>query len=246
MTTAVEHPLSRALRQAALGQFPDTGDVSFAVSPALSGPCDAVAFFTDHVVVAADVDEDWVRRAYHETADGPPVDVSGRLGTFVAALAQRLGHPPTLASLLAVAPYRPAILPGKIQPGGEVDAQWMAYHSEVRTYQYRSQAVEGTIALGRGPGERWDVQLFIARSEGPRSNGARQLLTAAKTLVPERTHLFGMVPLNHLEVLRRGLHSEFAPVCTEVLFLTRPDRATQVPAELPPEHPSRQGRKESR
>lgn len=237
MTTALTHPLSRALHDAALGQFPPAGETTIEVGPAPGGPCDAVAFFSDRVVVAADLDPDWVRETYHRTVGQVRHDVSGGLGFFCAAITRSLGMPPTLGSVLSVAPYRPALLPGRLEVGGEVDAEWMAYHHDVRVYQYRAQGVDGTIAIGRGPGERWDVTLFIARSEGPRGNGARQLLTAAKTLVPERGPLFGMTPIHRMEILRRGLRAEFSPICTEFLLLTRPDRATLGTAEVPAQRP---------
>lgn len=237
MTTTVTHPLSRALHEAALGHFPPSGRTTIEVGPALTGPCDAVAFFSHRVVVAADLDADWVHDTYQRTVRETTYDVSGGHGFFLAAVTRALGMPPTLADVLSVAPYRPAILPGTLEPGGEVDAEWMAYHHDVRIFRYRSQAVDGTIAIGRGPGGRWDVHLFIARSEGPRGNGPRQLLTAAKTLVPERGPLFGMSPLHHMEILRRGLRAEFMPVCTEYLLLTRPQLASRGRAEVPPSRP---------
>lgn len=237
MTTALEHPLSRAIHDAALGQFPDAGHTPVEVGGPLTGPCDAVAFFSDHIVVAADVDPDWVAEKYQHTLDRDPYDLSGRLGAFLAELTHRLGDPPTMANVLAVAPYRPARFSGTLEPGGEVDGEWMAYHSDVRAFGYRSPAVEGTIAIGRGPGERWDVQPFITHEQGQRGNAIRQLLTAAKTLVPDRGPLFGVAPLHHLERLRRALHSGFEPICTELLFLTRPDRASRTRADVPPTRP---------
>jgi hypothetical protein len=237
MTTALRHPLSRAIHEAALGRFPAAEETTVEVGPALSGPCDSLALFSGQVVVAAGLDPDWVRETYQRTVGQVRYDRSAGLGAFVAEVTRALDGPPTLAAVLAVAPYRPALLPGTLEPGGEVDADWMAYHNDVRVFQYRSSAVEGTIAIGRGPGERWDVHLFIARSDGQRGNGARQLLSAAKTMVPDRGHLFGMAPLHRPEILRRALRSDFLPICTEILFLTRPDRASRTKAEVPPARP---------
>jgi hypothetical protein len=221
MTTAFDHPLARALRDAAHGRFPPT-DGKAEVGPAPPGPCDSVAFFSDHLVVAADVDQDWVREQYERLLNRPPHDPTGGLSGFFSAFSERLGNPPTMAVLLSVAPYRPAFLPGKIEPGGEVDAEWTAYRHDIRTFQYSSAAVEGTIAIGRGPAERWEVQLLIRRAEERGGNAARQMLTAAKTLVPDCGLLFGPTPLHDLQVLRRGLRAEFLPICTEMFFLTRP------------------------
>jgi hypothetical protein len=234
MTPTLAHPLSRALHEAALGRFPSSADTAVEVGQAwATGPCDAVSFFTHRVVVTADLDADWVQDTYDRSVRQGRHDVSGGHGRFLAAITRELGMPPTLANLLSVTRHRPAFHPGSIEAGGEVDAEWMAYHHDVRIFRYRSEVVDGTIALGRGPGDRWDVQPSITRHDATRGNGARELLTAAKTLVPERAPLFGMSPLHRMEILRRGLRAEFTPVCTEVLLLTRPQLASRGRAEVP-------------
>lgn len=237
MTTALDHPLSRVLGDAAHGRFPPT-DGKVEVGPAPPGPCDSVTFFSDHLVVAADVDQEWVQEQYDRHANRPPDDPSGGMHELFAAFAERLGNPSTMALLLSVAPYKPAFLPGTISsPGGEVNAEWTAYRHDIRTFRYRSPAIEGTIAIGRGPGERWEVDFLVDQAEGARGNASRQMLTAARTLVPDRAPLFGPSPLHDLQILRRGLRSEFLPICAEFLFLTRPHESGTTGHWDPPPPP---------
>jgi hypothetical protein len=187
------------------------------------GPCDSVALFADHVVVAADVSESWVLEHFApQQLSRPPEDSSTGFAVFLAALAERLGNPPISASLLTVSPYRAEYLHGTLEPGGEADPKWAAYHTEVQCHRYRGAATSGVIAIGRGPGGRWDVHLRIDESDGSGSGAAHELLTAAKTVVPDRGLLFGSAPLHDPRLLRIGMSSGFRPVCTEVLFLTRP------------------------
>jgi len=219
MTTALDHPFTKTVYDAGLGHFPPA-DRGAEVGPALPGPCDAVCFFAEHVVLAADVSQDWVRGQLTDLG-GDERDPATGLGRFIGALAAQLGHPPVSASLLSVAPYQAAFLHGKIEPGGQADVAWAAYREDVRAYRYTGVGgVEGTFALGRGPGGRWDVFLRVDEQAGG-GRASRELLTAARTIVPEHTLLFASAPLHHIRVLRAVLGSGFRPLCTEVLLLTR-------------------------
>jgi hypothetical protein len=220
MTTALDHPLATALYEAAHGRFPKPDRRAVAAGP-VAGPCDSVAFFADHVVVAADVSDSWVSEHF----DGQmhrAEDPSSGFAAFLGALAERLGNPPISANLLTASPYRMEYLHGTLEPGGEADPGWAAYHTEVQCRHYRGAGTSGVIAIGRGPGHRWDVHLRIEESAGGGSGAAQELLTAAKTIVPNRGLLFGSAPLHDPRLLRIGLSAGFRPVCTEVLFLTRP------------------------
>lgn len=221
MTTTLEHPLHRIQRDAGIGHFPPA-DRRAEVGPPLPGPCDAMSVFTQHIVVAAEVTEDWVYDKLAHQLDRPENDPSTGLGIFVGALAGRLGNPPMTAALLQVAPYQPAFIHGKITTGGQADPTWAAYRTDVRCYHYRSKGVNGLFALGQGPGGRWDVYIRVEETTGAGSHASRELLIAAKTLVPDRELLFASAPLHDPRVLRAYLGSGFLPICTEVLFLTRP------------------------
>lgn len=219
MTTATDHALNAALSEAARGVFPPADGRAVAVG-ALDGPCDMAAFFAHHVIVAADVEQHWLDDHFVDQGGLGGADPSTGLGRLVGALANRLGNPPTYASLMMAAPPRSAYLNGKIEEGGEPDAGWAAYRTEIRCFRYSSPGAAGAFAVGRGPGGRWDV--FFRVDEGPGGRVGRELLGAAKTVIPTGATLFGATPLHDPRVIRIAIASGFQPICTEVLFLTRP------------------------
>jgi hypothetical protein len=221
MTTAVEHVFSRRLRDAGLGRFP-AADGRAEVGPALTGPCDAVTLFSQHVVVAAAVPPDWVDEQMARQLDRPETDQATGYGLLLGGLAERLGNPPMAVSMLLAATYQPAVLHGDAEPGGEAAPNWAAYRTDVRCYRYRGPGVSGVLALGRGPGGRWDVYLHADEQPGRGAQASRELLTAARTMVPDHDLLFASAPLQDPRVLRAVLGSGFLPICTEALFLTRP------------------------
>jgi hypothetical protein len=219
MAVKVEHQFTNVLNDAAYGKFPAADGRAMAVG-ALDGPCDSVAIFAHHMVVAADVDQAWVDANYASGSGLAGADASGPLMRFVQSLSERLGSPPCYASLLLAAPPKTAYLHGQITEGGEPDSSWAQYRTDVRCYQYTSPGAAGAFALGRGPGNRWEV--FFRVDEGPGGRVGRELLVAAKTVVPESGVLYGSTPLHDCRVTRIALASGFQPICTEFLFLTRP------------------------
>jgi hypothetical protein len=221
MTTGIDHPLSRSFHNAGLGLFPQR-DRGAEVGPALPGPCDAVAFFAGHLVVAADVTLDWVDGNLAEQILRDFDNPAAGIGHFLAALRDQLGTPPIYVSVLTVAPYRPAVLSGTLEDGGQVDLDWAAYRTEVRTYRYHSAVTSGALAIGRGPGERWDVCIHLDQHLGSQGQASQELLGAARTVVPDHGLLFGSAPLHDPGALRALLDGGFLPICTEALFLTRP------------------------
>jgi len=222
MITSLDHPLVTALEEAAHGRFPEPDGAAVVGGP-IPGPCDSVAFFADHIVVAADVSESWVQEQFDRyQSNRSPEDPATGLAVFLGAFSAKLGNPAISANLLTVSPYRADYLHGTLEPGGEADPGWAAYHTEVRCHRYVGAANSGVIAIGRGPGQRWDVHLRIDESDRSGGGAAQELLTAAKTIVPDRGLLFGSAPLHDPRLLRIGMSSGFRAVCTEVLFLTRP------------------------
>ena len=224
MTTAIDHPFSRILRDAADGTFPPVERRAEVVG-ALPGPCDAVAFLPGNVVVAADVDEGWLAEALAYQKDRPVDDPSTGLGVFLGALAAQLGNPPMYASVLAVAPHRAALLRGKLtEVAGEADPGWAAYRRDVRSYRYAGSNTKGHIDIGRGPGDRRDVYVRVDSSRQGGGGPSRELLATALTMVKPGQQLFGSAPVHDVRALRTMLAGGFTPICTEVLFLTRPGR----------------------
>ena len=224
MTRTVDHPLIARQRDAAAGIFPEYSRTVELVGP-LPGPCDAVAFLPGHTVVAADVDQAWLdeNTAYQQSHS--PADRSTGLGLGLASLRSRLGNPPMYASVLTAAPHRAKMLRARVERRESgADPGWAAYRSEIETYHYDGGPVQGRIDLGRGPGGRRDVYVQIDSS--PEGGGApsRDLLAAALTLISPGEQLFGSAPVHDTRALRTMLSGGFTPVCTEVLFLTRPQR----------------------
>lgn len=217
------HPFVRRIQDATRGEFSDVdGDGVVEVGPPLDGPCDAVAFFPGRIVVAADVDEAWAAEQLARQGDRRPDDPSTGLGHFVAALAERLGNPPTYASVLTAAPHRAAMVQGKFKRRGEPDPGWAAYRTGISSYHYDSPSVTGRVDVGRGPADRWEMYVRVDREARGGGGGSRQLLTAALTLVPKGEELYGAAPVHDIRALRTMLAGGFRPICTEVLFLTRP------------------------
>lgn len=228
MSIAVEHPFVRRLHDATTGAY-SSYDRDVEVGPALPGPCDAVAFLPGRSVVAADLDEGWVREQLRPQLDRRPEDPSTGLGGFIAAMTHALGDPPTSASVLTAAPHRAAFLKGKFEPGGEPDPGWAPYRTDVQAYRYSSIGVSGWVDIGRGPGGRWEVFIRVDEEHQGGGGPSRQLLTAALTLVPKGQELYGAAPVHDIRALRTMLSGGFRPICTEVLFLTRPDGGRHRP-----------------
>jgi hypothetical protein len=219
MSVATEHMLIETLSRAARGEFP-AGDGRAEAVGELHGTCDVLAAFAHHVVVAADVSQSWVNQHYSDDTGRRGEDPSSGVVNLISALATELGNPPMAVSLLMAAPPKSGYLSGKITEGGEPDPGWAAYRTDIRTYQYESTGSAGAFAIGRGPGDRWEV--FFRVDHGPGGRVGRELLSAAKTVTPERGVLFGSTPLHDPRIIRIASASGFLPICTEVLFLTRP------------------------
>lgn len=223
------HPLAAVMSDAADGrQAPDTPAVS--VLEPLPGPCDVVLLLPGQVVVAADLDADWVHEELARLRDHDPTDAVTPWGTFVAAVAARLGDPAVQAGLLTAASHRAPMLRGGLTLGGDPDPGWSPYRSAVSTYRYRSTSTEGHIDLGRGPADRIEVypRLRIARQSG--GGPSREVVAAARSLAPDAHHVFGSAPLHDTAAVRVLLDAAFTPVGTEVLFLTRPRHRPSTPS----------------
>lgn len=214
------HPLAAIQDEAAAGRD-DAGAPEVLVLPPLPGPCDTVLFLRGRVVVAADLDPDWVHARAAASRDHDPLDAVGGWGAFLAAVAERLGDPPVQTGLLAVASHRAPMLRGGLTLGGEADPGWAPYRRRVRTYRYRSSATEGHIDSGLGPAGRMEVypRLRISRNSG--SAAGREVVAAARSLAPDAAHVYGTAPLHDTAALRVLLDASFTPIGTEALLLIR-------------------------
>jgi hypothetical protein len=222
MTTATDHPFTRVLLDAASGSFPDY-DRTVEVVGSLPGPCDAVAFLPGHTVVAADVSQRWLDEQGADHRNRSPRDRSTGLAMGLAALREELGNPDTYASLVAAAPYRAAVLRGRVhRHEGTPNQAWAAYRTEVESHRYEGISTHGRIDLGRGPGGRIDLFVQVDSSRHNDGSASRDLLATAKTLIPPGERVFATAPVHDIRALRTMLAGGFTPICTEVLFLTRP------------------------
>lgn len=222
MTTATDHPFTRVLVDAASGSFPDY-DRTVEVVGSLPGPCDAVAFLPGHTVVAADVSQRWLDEQGEDHRNRPLTDRSTGLAMGLAALREELGNPHTYVSVVAAAPYRAAMLRGRVhRHEGRANQAWAAYRTEVESHIYEGVGTRGRIDLGRGPGGRMDIFVQVDSSHQTGGSASRDLLVTAKTLIPPGERLFASAPVHDIRALRTMLAGGFTPICTEVLFLTRP------------------------
>lgn len=222
MTLAIEHPLAVLLDDAAAGLFPEVnGRIDVFAAP--SGLCDVVIAFSGHAVVAGNVAPAWVCQHVQQGWFGEHEHHPVLAPHFLAALAERLGSPPAGVSMLLAAAPIGAERVGELEPGEYEPPSWADYRTDVRNFHYRGYSGSGSISIGRGPAGRWDVWIGHAGANGRRSATVRgrELLAAAKTLVPARVPLFASVPIHSARSIRMSLAAGFRPLGAEVLFCTR-------------------------
>ncbi|HEY2205916.1 MAG TPA: hypothetical protein VGH99_15700 [Pseudonocardia sp.] len=221
MRTTLDHPLAAIFNRAALGSYPKPDGTIESVGP-LDGPCDSITVFSSHVVIAADVSDQWVRDHTPARWDADRADLGNVLVQLVLDMSHQLGQPAAAPSTLCAASHQAAIVHGDLTRGGEAQPAWAAYRTDIESHRYRSVGGNGTIALGRGPAGRQDLYIEVDQdSTNSTSRTSRELLRTAKSLVPTGTGLFGSAQLHDTRVLRSVIAAGFEPVAMEVLFLTR-------------------------
>lgn len=199
------------LREAALGRFPPA-DAEVELVPRPPGPASGVIGFTGHHVVAADVDETWLRERL------PPGDLSAPMvPAFLAELGERLG---------AVCRNIDAVLAAPPLPGAPALAETDAReHPRVRRALDHRDDVrvftgDGvTVTLGRGFAERLEVAFEV----DPAARGAgagRAALLEARRLAGDEP-LFAQTSPGNAASLRALLAAGFAPIGSEALFFDR-------------------------
>jgi hypothetical protein len=203
------------LKQAASGSFPPvSGEVMVLSSP--SGPCDAVIALTGHSVVAAGVTEGWVEERI------PKDDLTGPMRPdFVAALAKELGTKPGSIDVLLAAPgldSAPVVELSEVEYGDARTARARRYRNEVRSYADRDGA--GVVNLGQGLDGRLDLSVELPPESRSAGRG-RQIIEAARALVPPDEFLFASIAPGNARCLRSALAAGFVPIGGEVLFLVR-------------------------
>jgi len=207
--------LADLLRRAAAGD-PPPADGSVTVLPQAPGPVAAVLAFTNHHVIAADVEPAWVHdRLAHGDMSAPVA------APFLHALGQELGRPFDNLDLVLVAIGRPG------PPGSDLVevpsdhthvrvARSLIYRTEVRTFS--TPGGDGVLIIGRGLAGRWEAAFEVDPSVQGRGMG-RALAAAAVRLIPVGEPLYLQVSPGNVSSLRAVLATgSFKPLGAELLY----------------------------
>jgi hypothetical protein len=173
-----------------------------------------VASFPGHLVVAADIDREWLD-AFLGDGDDLSVPMSAR---FLSALEHRSSL--VAGSLDAVLLAEPAAGKPSVALSRIVDSN---HPRVVRARRYRDDVHAwtcgpGLLVLGRGLGGRWEAAIEV--DSGSRDAGlGRALAGAARHVVPENRPVWAQIAPGNAASLRAFLAAGYQPVGSEVLFM---------------------------
>ena len=210
--------LAAILRGVERGVFPPP-DLGLTVVPAPSHRESCVVAFTGHIVIAADVDPEWVAERI------PDGDLSAPTNPpFLAALEEFTGRRVNAidAMLLAPALADPAeraaatagltVLADHDHP--RVERAWR-YRHDVRVY---ADAHGGLVVTGRGLAGRLECAIEVppdARGHGC----GRRLAAAARALIAADASIWAQVTPGNAASLRTFLAAGYKPVGSEALLV---------------------------
>lgn len=204
--------LAEIIRSAEGGVLPPA-DGKIEVVPAPSSGTAAVVAFTAHAVIAADVDEAWVRQHIPDGDLAAPTNPP-----FLSALENRLDRRVNAVDIICTA------TPLAGPPPVELDELTDSNHPRVRrAKQYRDDVrvwsvPDGVLILGRGLAGRWETAVEIAPDARGRGLG-RRLATAARHLVPAGRPVWAQVTPGNAASVRAFFHAGFEPVGSEALLI---------------------------
>jgi GNAT superfamily N-acetyltransferase len=165
------------------------------------------------VVVAADLDPEWLRRRIR------PWHLSeAYLPAFLGALAGRLGSRASAIDMMLLAP--PAVGPPPLRL-----AKQDQEHPRVRRARRHRDGVlvwvteGGVLTLGRGLVGRWEVGLEVAPAHRGRGLG-RALAVAARHVVPGGCPVWAQVAPGNAASVRAFLAAGYLPVGMEALLVS--------------------------
>jgi len=212
-----KHPLTKILSAAADGTLPPPdGEVD--VVPAPPGPVDAIVSFTAHLVVAAGVGANEVRRRLPDGDTGSWMHPS-----FLVWLGDELGSSPGSNDLVLAATGTPPDqdLELRVAPSAYSHPR-VEYASRHRTdvRVYTDPDALGVLVIGRGLAERWEFAFEVEPAGRNRGLG-RRLALAARGCVPQGEPLFAQVAPGNAASVRSVLAAGFRPIGSEVLFPRR-------------------------
>lgn len=210
----MDHPLRRLLADVARGAHPPV-DGRVTVMPSIDPRLAAVLAFTQHHVVVADVEPEWVRQRL------PRGDFAAPLGPpFLAALAQHTGLAVETIDAVLVADAiaaEPSVALRRV-PDAELTAH--PYRSDVAAWRCDG----GLVTLARGLAGRWEVAVEVEPSARNAGLG-RTLFTAARRLVaglgasgPLDSHVWAQVAPGNVASVRALLEAGYRPGGAEALL----------------------------
>lgn len=209
------HRLAELYQRLSRDIYPPRDDVNEVVG-APPGKASAVVAFTQHNVIAADLDPDEVRARLQGGGIGAPMKPA-----FLTWVGERLG---TEASSLTVVLYAKGRGVGSDELVHRDD---LGNHPRVRrAFEWRDDielfgdtVSSSVLILGRGLAGRREMALEVPASQRRASTG-RRLVQSALDIVPRGEPLFAQVAPGNAASLRAFYNSGFRPVGAEVLFRT--------------------------
>ena len=210
--------LADILRGIERGVFP-APDLSITLVPAPSERYTCVVALTAHIVIAADVDPDWVAERV------PARDLSAPLNPpFLFALEQQTGRRVNAIDAMLLAPAlsdpseRAAAIEGLTElterNHPRIERAWR-YRDDVRAYV---DPYGGLVLAGVGLAGRLEVALEVPDDSRGKGHG-RRLARAARALVPPDAHLWAQVSPGNAASLRTFLAAGYLPVGSEALLV---------------------------
>jgi GNAT superfamily N-acetyltransferase len=215
---AARHPLSTLFQDAVLGRFPPS-DGTVRVLPAPPGRSDAVVAFSEHNLIAADLDEQEVLEHLPSTDPGAPMSAE-----FLAWLAGRLRTQAGMLDLVmaAPAPDPSEDLPELILRPDLLDHPRLArsrmYRADLRCFSDRED--RALVVVGRGLAEREEMGIEVKPEFRGKGLG-RVLARATPRVATDGEPLFAQISPGNVASVRAFLSAGYRPICAEVVFLRR-------------------------
>ena len=194
------------------GEFPPT-DMGVTHLPAPAPSKAAVLGFTAHIVVAADVDPQWLADVL------PPGDPSLAFNPpFLRVLEELLDLRVNNIDILTLAPPRsgpPEVALQKIEDQTHPRVRRaLRYRTDVSVWS----CAGGVLSIGRGLGGRWEIGLEVEPAYRRKGLG-RALAAAASHLVPEDRPIWAQIGVGNAASIRAFLAAGFIPVGQEALLV---------------------------
>jgi GNAT superfamily N-acetyltransferase len=169
--------------------------------------------FTAHIVVAADVDQDWLGRQL-----GPWQLSEAFLPPFLGALSTRLGCRVNAIDMVTLAP------PAAGTPALALQQEDQDHPRVRRARRYRDGVAVwvtdgGLLTVGRGLSGRWEVGLEVAATHRGRGLG-RALASAARHLTPDGRPVWAQIAPGNAASVRAFLAAGYRPVGMEALLVS--------------------------